>query len=60
MLTRQSGSVVMEYLLATSILILVVVIGSAANPGVGDMLTDAFKTAYGKYSLLLAVMDSSP
>ncbi|MDO8331318.1 MAG: hypothetical protein Q7T36_12690 [Fluviicoccus sp.] len=50
----------MEYLLATSILILVVVIGSAANPGVGDMLTDAFKTAYGKYSLLLAVMDSSP
>jgi len=50
----------MEYLLATSILMLIVVIGSAANPGVGNMLTDAFKAAYGKFALLLAVMDSSP
>jgi hypothetical protein len=50
----------MEYLLATSIFILVVVIGSAANPGASIVITNAFKMAYGKYSLFLAVTDSSP
>ena len=60
MLTRQGGSVAMEYLLATSIFILVVVIGSAANPGASIVITNAFKMAYGKYSLFLAVTDSSP